>query len=86
MQCEKVKISTNSLNVVIKSWGILGNIWVSPDCRKIFHADAINTLISGLLAVYLVEEAGLTPADSQNILALAIAFPLLVDISLEKLR
>jgi len=39
---------------------------------RFFYADAINTLISGLLAVYLVEEAGFTTADSQNILALAI--------------
>ena len=39
---------------------------------RFFYADAINTLISGLLAVYLVEEVGLTPSDSQGILALAI--------------
>ena len=39
---------------------------------RFFYTDAINTLISGLLAVYLVEEAGFTTADSQNILALAI--------------
>ena len=39
---------------------------------RFFYADAINTLISGLLAVYLVEEAGLTAEDSQNLLALAI--------------
>ena len=39
---------------------------------RFFYADAINTLIGGLLAVYLVEEAGLTPEDSQGILAIAI--------------
>ena len=39
---------------------------------RFFYADAINTLISGLLAVYLVEEVGLSLADSQNLLGLAI--------------
>ena len=72
---EKVKISIlNSLNVVINSWkhsrqytGLTRFL-----VGRFFYADAINTLISGLLAVYLVEEVGLTPADSQSILALAI--------------
>jgi MFS-type transporter involved in bile tolerance (Atg22 family) len=64
----------NSLNVVINSWkhsrqykGLTRFL-----VGRFFYADAINTLISGLLAVYLVEEVGLTPADSQSILALAI--------------
>ena len=77
---EKVKISIlNSLNVVIKSWkhtrqykGLTRFL-----VGRFFYADAINTLISGLLAVYLVEEAGLTPADSQNILALAIVISII---------
>jgi len=72
---EKVKTSIlNSLNVVINSWkhsrkytGLTRFL-----VGRFFYADAINTLISGLLAVYLVEEVGLTPADSQSILALAI--------------
>ncbi len=72
---EKVRISIlNSLNVVINSWkhsrqykGLTRFL-----VGRFFYADAINTLISGLLAVYLVEEVGLTPADSQSILALAI--------------
>mgnify|MGYP000369959314 CR=1 FL=1 len=72
---EKVKISIlNSLNVVINSWkhsrqytGLTRFL-----VGRFFYADAINTLISGLLAVYLVEEAGLTAEDSQNLLALAI--------------
>ena len=72
---EKVKINIlNSLNVVINSWkhsrqytGLTRFL-----VGRFFYADAINTLISGLLAVYLVEEVGLTPADSQSILALAI--------------
>ena len=69
----------NSLNVVIKSWkhsrqykGLTRFL-----VGRFFYADAINTLISGLLAVYLVEEAGLTPADSQNILALAIVISII---------
>jgi UMF1 family MFS transporter len=64
----------NSLNIVIKSWkhsreyeGLTRFL-----IGRFFYADAINTLISGLLAVYLVEEVGLSPGDSQNILALAI--------------
>jgi len=72
---EIIKISIlNSLNVVINSWkhsrkykGLTRFL-----VGRFFYADAINTLISGLLAVYLVEEVGLTPADSQSILALAI--------------
>ena len=72
---EKIKTSIlNSLNIVIKSWkhsreyeGLTRFL-----IGRFFYADAINTLISGLLAVYLVEEVGLTPGDSQNILALAI--------------
>ena len=72
---EKVKISIlNSLNVVFNSWkhsrqytGLTRFL-----VGRFFYADAINTLISGLLAVYLVEEVGLTPSDSQSILALAI--------------
>ena len=64
----------NSLSIVINSWkhsrqykGLTRFL-----VGRFFYADAINTLISGLLAVYLVEEVGLTPADSQSILALAI--------------
>jgi len=63
-----------SLTIVIKSWkhstkypGLTRFL-----VGRFFYADAINTLIGGLLAVYLVEEAGLTPEDSQGILALAI--------------
>ena len=75
VSAEKVKISIlSSLNIVIKSWkhsrqykGLTRFL-----VGRFFYADAINTLISGLLAVYLVEEVGLTPADSQSILALAI--------------
>ena len=69
----EVKIS-DSLIIVIKSWkhsrkykGLTRFL-----VGRFFYADAINTLISGLLAVYLVEEAGLTPEDSQGILAIAI--------------
>ena len=69
----KVKLS-DSLIIVIKSWkhstqykGLTRFL-----VGRFFYADAINTLISGLLAVYLVEEAGLTPEDSQGILAIAI--------------
>ena len=72
---KKIKINIlNSLSVVINSWkhsrqykGLTRFL-----VGRFFYADAINTLISGLLAVYLVEEVGLTPADSQSILALAI--------------
>ena len=72
---KKIKTSIlSSLNIVIKSWkhsreyeGLTRFL-----IGRFFYADAINTLISGLLAVYLVEEVGLTPGDSQNILALAI--------------
>ena len=71
----KIKINIfNSITVVINSWkhsrqyeGLTRFL-----VGRFFYADAINTLISGLLAVYLVEEVGLTPADSQSILALAI--------------
>ena len=72
---KKIKINIlNSLSIVINSWkhsrqyeGLTRFL-----VGRFFYADAINTLISGLLAVYLVEEVGLTPADSQSILALAI--------------
>ncbi len=72
---KKIKINIlNSLSVVINSWkhsrqykGLTRFL-----VGRFFYADAINTLISGLLAVYLVEEVGLSPADSQSILALAI--------------
>src|SRR5210317_2460032 len=72
---EKIKTSIlNSLSIVIKSWkhsrkyeGLTRFL-----IGRFFYADAINTLISGLLAVYLVEEVGLTPTDSQNLLGLAI--------------
>ena len=72
---KKIKINIlNSLSIVINSWkhsrqykGLTRFL-----IGRFFYADAINTLISGLLAVYLVEEVGLTPADSQSILALAI--------------
>ncbi len=64
----------SALTIVFKSWkhsmqyqGLTRFL-----VGRFFYADAINTLISGLLAVYLVEEAGFTTADSQNILALAI--------------
>ena len=64
----KIKLS-DSLLIVVKSWkhskqykGLTRFL-----IGRFFYADAINTLISGLLAVYLVEEAGLTPADSQEI-------------------
>ena len=69
----EIKLS-ESLIIVIKSWkhsrqykGLTRFL-----VGRFFYADAINTLISGLLAVYLVEEAGLTPEDSQGILAIAI--------------
>ena len=65
---------TESISLVIKSWkhstqypGLTRFL-----VGRFFYADAINTLISGLLAVYLVEEVGLTPTDSQNLLGLAI--------------
>ena len=65
---------TESISLVIKSWkhstqypGLTRFL-----IGRFFYADAINTLISGLLAVYLVEEVGLTPTDSQNLLGLAI--------------
>ncbi len=63
-----------SLKVVINSWRHSRNYEGLTRflVGRFFYADAINTLISGLLAVYLVEEAGLTPSDSQSILALAI--------------
>ena len=72
---KQIKINIlNSLSIVINSWkhsrqykGLTRFL-----VGRFFYADAINTLISGLLAVYLVEEVGLTPADSQSILALAI--------------
>ena len=69
----EIKLS-ESLLIVIKSWkhsrqykGLTRFL-----IGRFFYADAINTLISGLLAVYLVEEVGLTPEDSQGILAIAI--------------
>ena len=69
----KIKLS-DSITIVIKSWkhsrkydGLTRFL-----IGRFFYADAINTLIGGLLAVYLVEEAGLTPEDSQGILAIAI--------------
>ena len=69
----EIKLS-ESLVIVIRSWkhsrqykGLTRFL-----VGRFFYADAINTLISGLLAVYLVEEAGLTPEDSQGILAIAI--------------
>src|SRR5210317_2075422 len=65
---------TESISLVIRSWkhskkypGLTRFL-----VGRFFYADAINTLISGLLAVYLVEEVGLTPTDSQNLLGLAI--------------
>mgnify|MGYP001168935756 FL=1 len=65
---------TESLSLVIKSWkhstqytGLTRFL-----IGRFFYADAINTLISGLLAVYLVEEVGLSPTDSQELLGLAI--------------
>ncbi len=65
---------TESISLVIKSWkhstqypGLTRFL-----VGRFFYADAINTLISGLLAVYLVEEVGLSPSDSQNLLGLAI--------------
>ena len=65
---------TESISLVIRSWkhskkypGLTRFL-----VGRFFYADAINTLISGLLAVYLVEEVGLTPEDSQNLLGLAI--------------
>jgi len=65
---------TESISLVIKSWkhstqypGLTRFL-----VGRFFYADAINTLISGLLAVYLVEEVGLSPTDSQNLLGLAI--------------
>ena len=72
---KKIKINIlNSLSIVINSWkhsrqyeGLTRFL-----VGRFFYADAINTLISGLLAVYLVGEVGLTPADRQSILALAI--------------
>ena len=64
----------SALSIVFKSWkhsleykGLTRFL-----IGRFFYADAINTLISGLLAVYLVEEAGFSTSDSQNILALAI--------------
>ena len=64
-----------SLYIVIKSWkhsreykGLTRFlIWAI-----LFMQMQLILLISGLLAVYLVEEAGLTAEDSQNLLALAI--------------
>ncbi len=72
---KKVSISIfTSLKIVYKSWqhsteykGLTRFL-----VGRFFYADAINTLISGLLAVYLVEEVGLSTSDSQEILALAI--------------
>ena len=72
---DKVSVKfRESLYIVVKSWrhsreykGLTRFL-----IGRFFYADAINTLISGLLAVYLVEEAGLTAEDSQNLLALAI--------------
>jgi len=65
---------TESISLVIKSWK--HSIQYPGLTRflvgRFFYADAINTLISGLLAVYLVEEVGLSPTDSQNLLGLAI--------------
>ncbi len=65
---------TEAISIVIKSWkhstqypGLTRFL-----VGRFFYADAINTLISGLLAVYLVEEVGLSPGDSQNLLGLAI--------------
>lgn len=65
---------TESISLVIKSWK---HTTQYPGLTRFlvgrfFYADAINTLISGLLAVYLVEEVGLSPSDSQNLLGLAI--------------
>jgi UMF1 family MFS transporter len=65
---------TESISLVIKSWKHSAQY---PGLTRFlvgrfFYADAINTLISGLLAVYLVEEVGLSPTDSQNLLGLAI--------------
>ncbi|MDC1070838.1 MFS transporter [Acidimicrobiia bacterium] len=72
-QRSTIKI-TESISLVIKSWkhstqytGLTRFL-----IGRFFYADAINTLISGLLAVYLVEEVGLSPSDSQNLLGLAI--------------
>ena len=72
-QKSTIKI-TESISLVIKSWkhstqytGLTRFL-----IGRFFYADAINTLISGLLAVYLVEEVGLSPSDSQNLLGLAI--------------
>ena len=69
----EIKLS-ESLVIVIKSWkhSRQYNGLTRFLVGRFFYADAINTLISGLLAVYLVEEAGLTPEDSQGILAIAI--------------
>jgi UMF1 family MFS transporter len=72
-QKSSIKI-TESITLVIKSW--IHSTQYPGLTRfligRFFYADAINTLISGLLAVYLVEEVGLSIADSQNLLGLAI--------------
>tara|TARA_B110000914_G_C15479344_1_gene454827 strand:+ start:257 stop:1471 length:1215 start_codon:yes stop_codon:yes gene_type:complete len=72
-QKSSIKI-TESITLVIKSW--IHSTQYPGLTRfligRFFYADAINTLISGLLAVYLVEEVGLSLADSQNLLGLAI--------------
>ena len=63
-----------SLKIIYKSWqhtreykGLTRFL-----VGRFFYADAINTLISGLLAIYLTQEAGFTETESTELLGLAI--------------
>lgn len=42
-------------------------------CGRFLYTDAINTLIGGFLAIYAIEELGLSPAETRDLLAVAIA-------------
>tara|TARA_B100002019_G_C21226164_1_gene577470 strand:- start:59 stop:1336 length:1278 start_codon:yes stop_codon:yes gene_type:complete len=68
-----------SLQIVYKSWqhtrkykGLTRFL-----VGRFFYADAINTLISGLLAIYLTQEAGFSEAESQELLGLAIVISII---------
>jgi UMF1 family MFS transporter len=78
---EKILSANDSRISVLKSLRIVYKSWQHTREYKgltrfligrFFYADAINTLISGLLAIYLTQEAGFSESESTEILGLAI--------------
>ena len=78
---EKILSSKESRISILQSLQIVYKSWIHTRqyegltrflVGRFFYADAINTLISGLLAIYLIQEAGFSEAESQELLGLAI--------------